>query len=242
MIDVSNLSMQYRSHRHSRSTFKKKFLSFFYSRFAEDDSKIDVLKNLSFTVNQGDFLGVLGPNGTGKTTLLHIIAGTVKPTQGNVIIQGKIAPMIEIGLGFNPDLTGTENIFLNASLYGLNKKEIRTIFNSIVDFSELHDFMNTPIRYYSSGMVARLAFSISVYLEADILLIDEFMAVGDAYFTQKCIQKMLEIKKKGVTAVFVSHNIEMVRMVCNQAALLTGGRFIIRGDVEPVIKRYYDFL
>lgn len=242
MIEIHNLRKQFRTHRYKTNTLKQKFLSFFHSRYVEDHRDFWVLDDINLTIARGEFFGVMGPNGSGKTTLLCVVAGTIPPTEGDIRINGRIAPMIEIGLGFNQELTGRENVYLNASLFGLSKDEIDAIYGEVVDFAELGDFIDSPLRYYSTGMTARLAFSISVHLDADILLVDEFMAVGDAHFSKKCLQKMLELKSGGRSVLFVSHNLPMIDQVCDRAGLLIGGKMIDIGETGQVIHAYNQYL
>lgn len=196
------------------------------------------LKDVSFSLKRGETLGIIGPNGAGKSTILKILAGVTKPTKGKVMVKGKVAPLIELGAGFHPELTGRENIYLNGSILGLRKAEIDKKFKNIVDFAELWDFIETPIKYYSSGMHMRLGFSVAISIEPEILLIDEILAVGDATFQKKCIQKMDEFKKKGVTIVFVSHNLGAIKDFCQRVIWLDKGRIKEEGGPEKVIAVY----
>jgi len=199
---------------------------------------INALKNISLNIEKGDTVGVLGRNGAGKSTLLKVIAGVTQPTQGKVVIEGKIAPLIELGAGFHPQLTGRENIYLNGSIFGLSKKQINEIFDEIVSFSELERFIDTPVKHYSSGMYMRLGFSVAVHTPFDILLTDEILAVGDADFQEKCINKMNLFKKQGKIIIFVSHALETVAAFCNKGLLLDKGNQIYYGGVDEAINRY----
>ena len=199
---------------------------------------INALKNISLNIEKGDTVGVLGRNGAGKSTLLKVIAGVTQPTQGKVVIEGKIAPLIELGAGFHPQLTGRENIYLNGSIFGLSKKQINEIFDEIVSFSELERFIDTPVKHYSSGMYMRLGFSVAVHTPFDILLTDEILAVGDADFQEKCINKMNSFKKQGKIIIFVSHALETVAAFCNKGLLLDKGNQIYYGGVDEAINRY----
>lgn len=196
------------------------------------------LKDVSFEVNQGDRLGIIGRNGAGKSTLLKIISQITEPTEGRIIINGRVASLLEVGTGFHPELTGRENIFLNGSILGMSKKEIQSKFDEIVAFSEVERFLDTPVKRYSSGMYVRLAFSVAAHLEPDILIIDEVLAVGDAAFQKKCLGKIEEVSGEGRTVVYVSHNMETVTRLCNKAVLLKGGCLDIAGNTEDVINKY----
>lgn len=199
---------------------------------------IDALKNFNLDIRKGDTVGVLGRNGAGKSTFLKIIAGVTKPTEGKVTVEGKIAPLIELGAGFHPQLTGRENIYLNGSIFGLSKKEIDAVFDDIVKFAELKKFIDTPVKHYSSGMYMRLGFSVAVHVPFDILLTDEILAVGDTEFQEKCIKKMISFKKEGKIIIFVSHAIETVAAFCNKGLLIDKGNQIFYGDVNEAIEKY----
>lgn len=199
---------------------------------------IDALKNINLEIKKGDIVGVLGRNGAGKSTFLKIIASVTKPTEGKVIVEGKIAPLIELGAGFHPQLTGRENIYLNGSIFGLSKKEIDAVFDDIVAFAELKKFIDTPVKHYSSGMYMRLGFSVAVHVPFDILLTDEILAVGDTEFQEKCIKKMISFKKEGKIIIFVSHALETVAAFCNKGLLIDKGNQIFYGDVNEAIEQY----
>ena len=199
---------------------------------------IDALKNFNLEINSGDTVGVLGRNGAGKSTLLKIIAGVTKPTEGRVVVEGKIAPLIELGAGFHPQLTGRENVYLNGSIFGLSKKEIDSVFDEIVTFAELKKFIDTPVKHYSSGMYMRLGFSVAVHVPFDILLTDEILAVGDIEFQEKCINKMNSFKKLGKIIIFVSHSLETVEAFCNKGLLIDKGNQIYYGNVNEAIEQY----
>ena len=199
---------------------------------------IDALKNFNLEINSGDTVGVLGRNGAGKSTLLKIIAGVTKPTEGRVVVEGKIAPLIELGAGFHPQLTGRENVYLNGSIFGLSKKEIDSVFDEIVTFAELNKFIDTPVKHYSSGMYMRLGFSVAVHVPFDILLTDEILAVGDIEFQEKCINKMNSFKKLGKIIIFVSHSLETVEAFCNKGLLIDKGNQIYYVNVKEAIERY----
>ena len=196
------------------------------------------LKNINFELNKGDRLGILGLNGAGKSTLLKIIAGVYKPTTGKVTRHGHMAPMIELGAGFDPNYTGRENIFLYGSVLGFSREFLESKYEEILEFSELGDFIDVPIKNYSSGMRARLGFSIATVVEPEILILDEVLSVGDAKFRKKCEKKMQGMFDHGVTVLFVSHSLEQVRRLCNKAILLEHGELIAEGDIDEVSSVY----
>ena len=200
------------------------------------------LKNINFELNKGDRLGILGLNGAGKSTLLKIIAGVYKPTTGKVTRRGHIAPMIELGAGFDPNYTGKENIFLYGSVLGFSREFLESKYEEILEFSELGDFIDVPIKNYSSGMRARLGFSIATVVEPEILILDEVLSVGDAKFRKKCEKKMQGMFDHGVTVLFVSHSLEQVKRLCNKAILLEHGELIAQGDIQEVAAIYDSML
>lgn len=225
--------------RHNRSyALKIKFLSLFYPRLRETKENFWALRGVTFSVKKGEALGLIGPNGAGKSTLLYLLARTLYPTQGSIRVNGLVSPMIELGLGFSPDLSGLENIFLNMSLYGLSRKEIMQRIDAIVEFSEIQEFIDSPIKNYSTGMAARLGFSVAIHMDPEILLLDEVFAVGDASFQQKCVLKMRELREKNKTIVFVSHTMPSIRLLCDRAALLKNGEITAIGAVDEVIANY----
>lgn len=196
------------------------------------------LKDVSFQIEEGDRVGILGFNGAGKSTLLKIIAGVMKPTEGSVTTRGKIAPLLELGAGFDLQYTGAENIYLYGAVLGYSKEFIKEKFNEIVEFSELGDFINVPVKNYSSGMKSRLGFSIATIVEPDILILDEVFAVGDAKFRKKSEEKIKAMFDTGITVLFVSHNIKQVKTICNKAILLEKGTLIAKGEVADICKIY----
>jgi ABC-2 type transport system ATP-binding protein len=196
------------------------------------------LENVSFTVKKGETWGIIGPNGSGKSTLLKILSGVTQPTLGNFHLNGTIAPLIELGAGFHPEMTGRENIYLNSIILGATREETEPKLQSIIDFSEIEDFIDQPVKHYSSGMYMRLAFAVAIHTDFDILLVDEILAVGDEKFQRKCYAKMEEFKKLGKTIILVSHSLETVRNFCNKAAYLKFGKLIASGDSKEVAKVY----
>lgn len=199
----------------------------------------NVLENISFNINHGDFFGIVGRNGSGKSTLLKMLAGIYTPTEGTITVNGKLTPFIELGVGFNPELTGRENVFLNGSLLGFNRKEMSSMYSDIVEFAELERFMDQKLKNYSSGMQVRLAFSIAIRANTPILLLDEVLAVGDEAFQKKCNQFFNDIKKdKKRTIVLVTHSMDSVRRYCDKAMLLEGGKIVSFGDPDKVANEY----
>jgi lipopolysaccharide transport system ATP-binding protein len=210
-------------------------------RAGNTDSQTEMiwaLKDVSFRVERGEVLGVIGQNGSGKSTLLKILSGITEPTTGEADINGRVGSLLEVGTGFHPELTGRENVYLNGAILEINKAEIRRRFDEIVAFSEVGKFIDTPVKYYSSGMYIRLAFAVAAHLEPEILLLDEVLAVGDAAFQQKCLGRMGAVAKEGRTVVFVSHNLAAVRNLCNRTLLLESGSLEKVGPTEEVIGHY----
>ncbi len=200
------------------------------------------LKNVSMEIERGDRLGLVGLNGAGKSTLLKLIAGVMKPTEGQIDVKGRISPLLTLGAGFDPDYTGRENIFLNGSLLGHSRKFIESKFDEIVEFSEIGDFIDVPLKNYSSGMRARLGFSIATAVQPEILILDEVLSVGDAKFQEKSRQKMNSLMKGQVTILFVSHSTDQVRKICDKAIWLEKGKLITQGPVDEVCDVYEKFI
>ncbi|NJR62964.1 MAG: ABC transporter ATP-binding protein [Cyanobacteria bacterium CRU_2_1] len=196
------------------------------------------LNDLSFEIQQGERIGVIGRNGAGKSTLLKILSRITEPTQGRITIKGRVASLLEVGTGFHPELTGRENIFLNGAVLGMAQAEIQRKFDEIVAFAEVEKFLDTPVKRYSSGMYVRLAFAVAAHLEPEILVVDEVLAVGDAQFQSKCLGKMKDVAHSGRTILFVSHNMAAIRQLCNSAILLDQGRLSFRGSTEEGVARY----
>ena len=212
---------------HVRDRFKKGKRDVFYA-----------LKDVSFQLEQGESMAVIGRNGAGKSTLLGVAAGLCKPSEGSVAVRGRVAALLELASGFHPDLTGVENIRLNASLLGLSRSRTGEVFESIVNFSEIRDFIHDPVRTYSSGMVLRLAFSVAIHVDPDILIIDEVLAVGDHRFQVKCFDKILQFKQAGKTLLFVSHGGEVVQQLCERAIWLDHGEMLLEGPPAQVLEAY----
>ena len=199
---------------------------------------IHALRDVSFELRDGESLVIVGHNGAGKSTLLNLVAELTTPEEGKVNVEGRITALLELGSGFHPDLTGIENLRLNASLLGLSRKETEAVFDRIVEFSELGDFITEPLRTYSQGMILRLAFSVAVHVKPDILLVDEILAVGDQDFQKKCIDRIFQLKRQGKILLCVSHATDIVNQLCDKALWIEAGRVVKQGPVEPVLAAY----
>ena len=204
--------------------------------------RVHALKEVSFNIKKGESVGVIGRNGAGKSTLLKIMAGVSAQTSGKVSVNGRVVPLIELGAGFHPELTAKENVYLNGVILGLKEKHIEAIFNDIINFAEISEFVDVPVKYFSSGMYMRLAFSVAIFVDPEILLVDEILSVGDSAFQKKCLRKMLEFKKKGVTIIFVSHDLRTVESFCDRAIYLREGNVQYDGEVKAALKQYQDVL
>jgi len=205
---------------------------------AVEDDTIWALKDVSFEVSQGEVMGIIGRNGAGKSTLLKVLARITEPTEGRAEIRGRVGSLLEVGTGFHPELTGRENIFLNAAILGMKRAEVRRRFDEIVDFAEIEKFLDTAVKHYSSGMYMRLAFAVAAHLDTDILFVDEVLAVGDAAFQKKCLGKMGEVTKQGRTVLFVSHSMPAMQQLCSRCVLLARGGVEFDGPVDEAIDRY----
>lgn len=233
-ICIKNMSKDFIIYGDKANTLKERII-----RFNKNNKEIrNVLKNINIDIKKGETVALIGVNGSGKSTLLKLITRIIYPTSGAIKVNGKVSSLLELGAGFHPDFSGRENIYFNASIFGLTKKEIDDRLDSIIEFSELEEFIDTPIRTYSSGMYMRLAFSVAINVDADIILIDEILAVGDQHFQEKCMDKMLELKKSGKTIVFVSHSAGAVKFLCDRAIWLKDGVIEMDGKTEDVLKEY----
>lgn len=231
---VEHISKNFRLPHDSRKSIKQSFLSFRKNTYETQH----VLKDVSFEVHEGEFFGILGRNGSGKSTLLKLIAGIYQPSEGKITLEGTLTPFIELGIGFNPELSGRDNVYLNGAILGLQKKEINDKYEDIVKFAELESFMDQKLRNYSSGMLVRLAFSISIQAHNNILLIDEVLAVGDINFQQKCLNVFREMKKTGKTVVLVTHDMAAVEEFCDRALLIDKGKIVKLGSGKDVANLY----
>ncbi len=234
-IDVNRVSKSFTIDGEPGTTLKDRLLSW---KNAPASREFHALSDVSFQVFEGETFGILGHNGSGKSTLLKVMAGTVRPTEGKVRTRGRLSALLELGAGFHPDLTGRENIYLNGSILGIPKSKINEIFEDIVRFAELEDFINLQVKYYSSGMQGRLGFAVATNLDPDVLLVDEVLAVGDEAFQAKCMERVHRIRQSGKTLVIVSHGTEQVRQLCNRAAVLHKGELLHVGDTDEAIEVY----
>ena len=235
-IEVKGLSKSFRLPTEKSNNLKQTFVN--WTRGVKGYKEQKVLKNISFNIEQGDFFGIVGRNGSGKSTLLKLLAGIYEPDKGSIKTHGKIVPFIELGVGFNPELTGRENVYLNGALLGFSTKEIDVMYDEIVDFAELHEFMNQKLKNYSSGMQVRLAFSIAIKAQGDILILDEVLAVGDEAFQRKCNDYFYSQQKSKKTIVLVTHSMNAVRQFCNKAVLIDDGKIIFSGNPDKVASKY----
>lgn len=235
-VEIRNVSMMFNKSKEKVDNIKEYFIRLVKHQLMFEE--FWALRDVSFDIKKGDAVGIVGLNGSGKSTILKIIAQVMKPTSGTVKVEGTVAPMIELGAGFDPDLSARENVFLNGAVLGYSRHEMEEKFESIVDFAELWDFIDTPIKNYSSGMVARLGFAIATANMPDILIADEILGVGDYKFQQKCEERMQKIIDNGATVIFVSHSIEQVKTVCNKAIWLNKGQLVMQGDVDTVCDKY----
>jgi len=235
MIRVENVSKTFKIPHEKRETFREHLFSFFRPLEYE---KFQALKNVSFEIKKGEWLGIIGPNGSGKSTLLKILAGIYLPDSGKIEINGKLVPFLELGVGFNMELSARDNIFLNGIILGMTKKEVEEKFDQIVQFAEIERFLDTKLKNFSSGMQVRLAFSIAIQVESDIYLLDEVLAVGDAAFQKKCQEEFREMNKEGKTVLLVSHDMEAIKKWCNRTVWLEQGEIKSIGSPHETIIKY----
>lgn len=238
MIKVDHVSMRFNLGIEKGFSLKQFFIDFFKTKKKKKvKNEFWALSDVDFDIKKGEVVGFIGSNGAGKSTILKIIAGVMKPTKGHVSVYGNICPMIELGAGFDMDLTARENIYLNGAVLGYSKAFLDEKFQEIVDFSELHDFLDVPVKNFSSGMVARLAFSISTVMEPEILIVDEILSVGDITFQKKCEDRMKALIQKGTTVLYVSHSLESIESMCSRVLWLKHGHLFMDGDVS-ICKQY----
>lgn len=237
IIDLQDVSMCFNMTTEKITTFKEFLIKKLKGQISY--TEFWALSNISFRVKKGEMFGVLGLNGAGKSTLLKVIAGVLKPTKGKVKVYGKMAPLIELGAGFDAELTARENIYLNGAVLGFSKKEMDKKFEEIVSFSELEEFLDVPVKNFSSGMYARLGFAIATSTVPDILIVDEILSVGDFKFQQKCEAKINEMVNNGTSVLLVSHSIEQIRSLCSRGVVLEKGRLIKIGDISEICDFYY---
>ena len=235
-ILVKNVYKSFNVYLDRANTLKEKLL--FLSR--NNKEKREVLKGINLKIKKGEAVALIGTNGSGKSTLLKLMTKILYPTKGEIEVNGKLTSLLELGAGFHPDFSGRENIYFNASIFGLTKKEIDNKLDDIIEFSELREFIDNPVRTYSSGMFMRLAFAVAINVNADILLIDEILSVGDEHFQNKCLDKMMELKNSGKTMVFVTHSMQSARKLCNRAIWLKDGKIVMDGNPDEVINKYVE--
>lgn len=236
IIEVNHVTMRFRMANDRINSIKEYLVQFLKKRLKY--SEFEALKDVSFTVERGEIVGLIGHNGAGKSTMLKIISRIMKPTEGSVVVRGNVVPMLELGSGFDFDMTGRENIFLNGAILGYSEEFLKSKYQEIVDFSELGPFIDTPIRNYSSGMISRLAFSIASAVNPEILIVDEILGVGDADFQIKSQNRMMEMMGGGTTVLMVSHNIKQIREMCDRVVWIEHGQVIDCGDAERLCSEY----
>ncbi len=233
-IDVQNMTKSFKVFYDKPSTLKERLV--FWNKKKSESRK--VLDHINLQIKKGETVALIGTNGSGKSTLLKLMTKIIYPTKGKILTNGKLTSLLELGAGFHPDFTGRENIYFNASIFGLTKKEIEKRMDDIISFSELEEFIDNPIRTYSSGMYMRLAFSVAINVDAEILLIDEILAVGDQHFQDKCFAKLQELKNSDKTIVIVSHALESIKQLCNRAIWIYNGEVKMDGATEEVVEEY----
>ena len=236
MIEVKDVSMRFRMANDRINSIKEYTIQLLKGKL--EYNEFEALKHVSFDVERGEVVGLIGHNGAGKSTMLKVISGILKPTEGSVVVRGNIAPMLELGSGFDFDMTGRENIFLNGAILGYSKEFLESKYDEIVAFSEIGQFIDVPLRNYSSGMIARLAFSVATVVVPEILIVDEVLSVGDADFQEKSRKRMMELMGGGTTVLLVSHNIKQVEEMCNHVVWLEHGQVQMFGDTQMVCDAY----
>src|ERR1700752_3976981 len=239
-IEVVHASKVYRrfSHKKQFATLKSALLRGSLIRDLKPDETFTAVRDVSFTVAAGRTLGVIGRNGSGKSTMLKLVAGITKPTEGTVTVNGRVSALIELGAGFHPEISGRENVFINGIMLGLSTREISRRFDEIVEFAELQEFIDAPVKTYSSGMYMRLGFAVAIHVDPDILLVDEVLAVGDEGFTHKCLDKFSEFRRRGKTILLVTHSLGLVERFCDEAVWLDSGRVLAQGDPKRIVGAY----
>ena len=236
VINIEHVYKTFEIYMDKANSLKEKLL--FWKRNKKE--KREVLKDINLSIKEGEAVALIGVNGSGKSTLLKLMTKIIYPNKGKITVNGKLTSLLELGAGFHPDFSGRENIYFNASIFGLTRKQIDARLNDIIEFSELGSYIDNPVRTYSSGMYMRLAFSVAINVDADILLVDEILSVGDQHFQEKCINKMKELKKQGKTMVFVTHSLGSARELCDRAVWLNKGTLQMDGDVNEVIDKYLE--
>ncbi|MBO5228979.1 MAG: ABC transporter ATP-binding protein [Lachnospiraceae bacterium] len=238
VVRFENVTKIYKLYDSPKDRFKETF-SLKKKRYSKD---FYALNNISFAINRGDTIGIVGKNGSGKSTLLKILTGVLSQTSGSLAVDGKISALLELGAGFNMEFTGIENIYLNGTILNIPKEEMDKRLDSIISFADIGDFINQPVKTYSSGMFVRLAFSVAIHVDPDILIVDEALAVGDTRFQMKCMDKFIEFMNAGKTVIFVSHDLNMIKRFCKRAIWINDGVMVMDGETDPVTDKYNDFL
>ena len=239
MIILKNVSMKFNLGVEKDNSLKMIFINLFTPRKKKKKDYFWALKDIDFRINKGDVVGIIGANGAGKSTLLKVVSGVYKPTTGTVEVNGKISPMIELGAGFDGELTARENIYLNGAILGYSKEFLEEKFEEIVEFSELREFLDVPIKNFSSGMVAKLAFSISTIVDPEVLIVDEILSVGDIKFQEKSKNKMMSMIEGGTTVLYVSHSIDSIKELCSKVIWLDHGKIVKMGNAKEICDEYY---
>lgn len=239
MIILKNVSMKFNLGVEKDNSLKMIFINLFTPKKKKKKDYFWALKDIDFRINKGDVVGIIGANGAGKSTLLKVVSGVYKPTTGTVEVNGKISPMIELGAGFDGELTARENIYLNGAILGYSKEFLEQKFDEIVEFSELKDFLDVPVKNFSSGMVAKLAFSISTIVEPEVLIVDEILSVGDIKFQEKSKNKMMSMIEGGTTVLYVSHSIDSIKELCSKVIWLDHGKIVKMGNAKEICDEYY---
>lgn len=242
MIILKNVSMKFNLGVEKDNSLKMIFINLFTPKKKKKKDYFWALKDIDFRINKGDVVGIIGANGAGKSTLLKVVSGVYKPTTGTVEVNGKISPMIELGAGFDAELTARENIYLNGAILGYSKEFLEEKFEEIVEFSELREFLDVPIKNFSSGMVAKLAFSISTIVDPEVLIVDEILSVGDIKFQEKSKSKMMSMIEGGTTVLYVSHSIDSIKELCSKVIWLDHGEIVKMGDTKEICDEYYQKL
>ncbi|MBE6624336.1 MAG: ABC transporter ATP-binding protein [Ruminococcaceae bacterium] len=239
IIELNKVAMEYYMQTEKIDNMKEFFIRLVKGKIKKMKKRI--LEEITFSVRKGESIGIIGHNGAGKSTILKLITGIIKPTAGTVKVHGSVAPLLNLGAGFDYEATARENIFLNGAIIGYTQKEIKSKFASIVEFAELENYVDVPLKNFSSGMVARLGFAIAIDVEPDILLVDEILSVGDENFRQKCSQKIEELQKRGVTFIIVSHNMSQVKKLCQRAIWIENGKIVEAGDSKEICDKYQEY-
>ena len=239
MIKLENISMRFNLGIEKNYSIKEAFISIFDKKRRPKKTDFWALSDVSFEIKKGEVIGLIGSNGAGKSTLLKVVSGVMKPTKGKVTVNGQVSPMIELGAGFDMELTARENIYLNGAILGYSKQFIDEKFEEVVEFSELRDFLDAPVKNFSSGMIAKLAFSIATVVDPEILIVDEILSVGDIKFQEKSKNKMMEMIKGGTTVLYVSHSLESIEELCDRVVWLEHGKLIKIGNTKEICKEYY---